>query len=131
MIVSSVNLELCFNTITHIRGKVLGCWDAVVESGVIGIDEIALKKGYQDYVVLVTARLNEGQVKLLAVLPDRKKKTLVKFLRTIPLHLRQTIHTVCTDMWEAYLKALRAKHYRKRRLVEILDQLDGRPIVKR
>ena len=40
------------------------------------------------------------------MLPDRKKKTLGKFLRTIPLHLRQTIHTVCTDMWEAYLKAV-------------------------
>lgn len=36
-----------------------------------------------------------------------------------------------TAEWEAYLKALRAKHYRKRRLEEILDQFDGRPIVKR
>jgi transposase len=73
---------------------------------VLGIDEIALKKGHQDYVVIVTARLNEGQVKLLAVLPDRKKKTLVQFLQTIPLPLRRTIHTVCTDMWEAYLTAV-------------------------
>jgi transposase len=81
-------------------------WADFEHLGVLGIDEIALKKGHQDYVVLVTARLTDGQVKLLAVLPDRKKKTLVKFLRTMPLHLRRTIHTVCTDMWEAYLKAV-------------------------
>jgi len=81
-------------------------WVEFAHLGVLGIDEIALKKGHQDYVVLVTARLNEGQVRLLAVLPDRKKKTLVNFLQTIPLPLRQTIQTVCTDMWEAYLKAV-------------------------
>jgi transposase len=81
-------------------------WSEFEQLGVMGIDEIALKKGHQDYVVIVTVRLNDGQVKLLAVLPDRKKKTLVKFLYTIPLHLRRTIHTVCTDMWEAYLKAV-------------------------
>jgi len=82
-------------------------WSKFEQLGVLGIDEIALKKGHQDYVVMVTARLDEGQVKLLAVLPDRKKKTLVKFLRSIPPHLRRTIHTVCTDMWQAYLKAVK------------------------
>lgn len=82
-------------------------WSAFEQLGVLGIDEIALKKGHQDYVVIVTARLNEGQVKLLAVLPDRKKKTLLKFLRTIPPQLRRTIHTVCTDMWQAYLQAVK------------------------
>jgi transposase len=81
-------------------------WAEFEQLEVLGIDEIALKKGHQDYVMIVTARLHNGQVKLLAVLPDRKKKTLVKFLRTIPLPLRRTIHTVCTDMWEAYLKAV-------------------------
>jgi transposase len=81
-------------------------WAEIAQLEVLGLDEIALKKGHQDYVMIVTARLHDGQVKLLAVLPDRKKKTLVKFLRTIPLPLRRTIHTVCTDMWEAYLKAV-------------------------
>ncbi|MEW6206653.1 MAG: ISL3 family transposase [Pseudomonadota bacterium] len=82
-------------------------WSHFEHLGVLGLDEIALKKGHQDYVVIVTTRLPEGQVKLLAVLPDRKKKTLVKFLRSIPPHLRRTIHTVCTDMWEAYRQAVK------------------------
>lgn len=82
-------------------------WAEFEQLEVLGIDEIALKKGHQDYVVIVTARLSEGQVKLLAVLPDRKKKTLVKFLRQIPPLLRRTIQTVCMDMWRAYLQAVK------------------------
>jgi transposase len=81
-------------------------WSDFERLEVIGIDEIALKKGHDEYVVIITARLNEGQVKLLAVLADRTKKSLVKFLQSIPPQLSQTIHTVCTDMWEAYLKAV-------------------------
>ena len=101
--------ELSYDEVLGIIDRHLGAavkWAEFEQLGVLGIDEIALKKGHQDYVMIVTARLNDGQVKLLAVLPDRKKKTLVKFLRTIPLHLRRTIHTICTDMWEAYLKAV-------------------------
>jgi uncharacterized Zn finger protein len=33
--------------------------------------------------------------------------------------------------WKSYLEDLREQHLRKRRLIEILDGLDGRPIVKR
>lgn len=101
--------EVTYDEILGIIDRHLGTevnWLEFEQLGVMGIDEIALKKGHQDYVVIVTARLNDGQVKLLAVLPDRKKKTLVRFLQTIPFQLRQTIHTVCTDMWEAYLKAV-------------------------
>jgi transposase len=72
---------------------------------VIGLDEIALKKGHSDFVVIVTARLGNGQVKVLAVLPNRKKETVKAFLTRIPTRLQRTIHTVCTDMWKAYLNA--------------------------
>ena len=33
--------------------------------------------------------------------------------------------------WDGYLYDLREKHIRKRRLIEILDSLDGQPIIKR
>lgn len=33
--------------------------------------------------------------------------------------------------WERYLEELREKHFRKRRLMEILDGLDGKPIINR
>jgi transposase len=82
-------------------------WNKLTRLDVVGIDEIALKKGHRNYVVIVSARLRDGQVIVLAVLPNRKKKTLKKFLRRIPTRLRRTIHTVCTDMYQHYLDAVK------------------------
>lgn len=90
----------------HIGVKV--DWSEFERLGVLGIDEIALKKGHRDYVVVITARLSDGQVKVLAILPNRKKNTVVKFLRSMPKTLRQSIHTVCSDMWQAYISAVKA-----------------------
>jgi transposase len=81
-------------------------WGEFESLDVLGIDEIALKKGHRDYVVLITARLDDGCLKILAVLPDRKKKTVKKFLRSIPKRLRETIHSVCLDMWKHYIAAV-------------------------
>lgn len=87
----------------HIDTKVN--WEQFEKLEVLGLDEIALKKGHKHYVVIVTARLNDGQVVVLAVLSDRKKETVKQFLQTIPEALQQTIHTVCTDMYEGYVNA--------------------------
>ena len=80
-------------------------WGTVDRLEVVGLDEIALKKGHSDYVVIVTARLKDSQVKVLAVLPNREKATVKAFLMGIPTRLQRTIHTVCTDMWKAYINA--------------------------
>jgi transposase len=72
---------------------------------VIGIDEIALKKGRGNYVAIITAQHADGHVAVLAVLPDRKKETVRQFLETIPSRLWPTLETVCTDMWEGYANA--------------------------
>jgi len=89
-------------------------WEQYVALGVIGLDEIALKKGHRNFVVIVTARLAEGRVVILAVLPDRQKDTVSEFLRSIPEGLKQTIHTVCCDMYEGFIEAVREelKHVR-------------------
>jgi len=65
-------------------------------------------------VVIVTARLAEGRLVILAVLPDRQKATVFEFLRSIPERLQQTIHTVCCDMYEGFSEAVREelKHVR-------------------
>lgn len=49
-------------------------WSEIDDLGTIGIDEIALKKGRKSYAAIVTARQNNGQSRVLAVLPDRKKR---------------------------------------------------------
>jgi transposase len=82
-------------------------WATFDRLEVVGLDEIALKKGHSDYVVIVTARLKNGQVKVLAVLPNRDKETVKDFLARIPVRLQRTIHTVCTDMWKAYINAVK------------------------
>ena len=82
-------------------------WLELTRLEVLGLDEVALKKGHQDYVVIVTARLSDDQLKVLAVLPDREKETVKAFLKGIPIRLQRTIHTVCTDMWPAYVNAVK------------------------
>ena len=89
-------------------------WGQYPDLGVVGLDEIALKKGHRNFVVIVTARLADGRVVILGVLSDRQKDTVIEFLRSIPEYLRQTIHTVCCDMYEGFSEAVREelKHVR-------------------
>jgi transposase len=82
-------------------------WGRYAVLGVIGLDEIALKKGHGNFVVIVTARLVDGRLVILAVLPNREKDSVVEFLRSIPQRLKQSIHTVCCDMYEGFTEAVR------------------------
>jgi transposase len=82
-------------------------WSVYTKLDVLGLDEIALKKGHRDFVTIVTARLNGERVVVLGVLADREKATVVAFLRSIPQRLRQTIHSVCCDMYEGYSEAVK------------------------
>ena len=81
-------------------------WTAWEWLGVIGIDEIALKRGHRNFVTLVTVPLAGGGVEILAVLADRKKETVAAFLRAIPEPLRHTIECACTDMYEGFVSAI-------------------------
>jgi transposase len=81
-------------------------WSGYTEIGVLGLDEIALRKGHRDFVVIVTAR-KEERISILGVLPDREKDTVIDFLRSIPQRLIKTITTACSDMYEGYTEAIR------------------------
>ncbi len=82
-------------------------WREFTALKVIGMDEIALRKGHRDFVVIVTLRREDGDIALLGVLSNRKKETVVAFLRSIPLALRASIERVCTDMYEGYTNAVK------------------------
>jgi transposase len=45
-------------------------WEEIQQLEILGLDEIALKKGHRDFVVLITTRQADGQLKLLGVLPE-------------------------------------------------------------
>jgi len=81
-------------------------WAALPAFSVLGLDEIALKKGHRDYVVVVTAQGPDGSLHLLGILPDRTKATVRGWLASIPSAVRRGIRTVCLDMWEAYVNAV-------------------------
>ena len=94
-------------------------WETVTVIGQLGIDEIALKKGHKDFVTIVTSRV-QGEIRLLAVLKDRKKATVIKFFQSIPKTLRKTIASVCSDFYEGFINA--AKQVLGKRVRIVIDR---------
>lgn len=81
-------------------------WNEFKKIKMLGLDEIALKKGHKDFVVIVSTRIN-GIIKILAILPDRKKETVKAFIQGIPEHLKKAIKTACCDMYDGYINAVK------------------------
>lgn len=81
-------------------------WDALPPFATLGIDEIALLKGHRDFVAVISAQTEQGELHVLAVLPNRLKATVVDWLKRIPSALQSRILTVCTDMWDGYITAV-------------------------
>jgi len=92
-----------------------------------GLDEIALKKGHKDFVVIVSTRF-EDKVKILAILSDRKKETVKAFLETIPQRLKKTVTTVCSDMYDGYINA--AKEVFGNKIKVVIDRFHRRQELK-
>jgi transposase len=80
-------------------------WTQYTELTTLGLDEIALLKGQSDYVVIVSARDKCDKLSVIAVLPDRRKETVKAFLESIPEHLRKTVNSVCTDMYDGFVQS--------------------------
>jgi len=81
-------------------------WASLKTLGVLGLDEIALKKGHRDFVTIVSAQPPGGALTVLAVLPDRSKETVKSFLASIPERLKATITRACTDMYDGFINAV-------------------------
>jgi transposase len=86
----------------HIAAEVDFSW--IKKLGVLGLDEISLKKGYRDFVTLVTCRVDE-KVNVLGVIKGREKADIIQFLQKIPLYLHKTIQAACCDLYEGYMNA--------------------------
>ncbi len=77
-------------------------WSKINSIEYLGIDEISLKKGHKDFVVIISTKI-QGKAVVLAVLKDRKKKTVKDFLLSIPKDLAGTVVNVCSDMYDGFI----------------------------
>lgn len=83
-------------------------WATFTGLDTLGLDEFAKHKGHRDFIAVVSIRMKDGRLRVVGVLLDRKQATVQAFLESIPAHLRATIRTVCCDMHEGFLQAVRA-----------------------
>ena len=79
-------------------------WSTLARLEIVGVDEIALRKGHRDFVTVVTAR-SAGVTQLLAVLDGREKATVKAFFERIPARLVATIEAVCCDLYDGFINA--------------------------
>jgi len=101
----------------HLKSEVN--WDEYEKIPTLGIDEISSLKGRGKFFLIITT-LIDNKVKILAVLKDRKKQTLVNFLKKIPENLKKTINTACTDMWEGYINAIEEEFNSEKQQVKVV-----------
>ena len=91
-------------------------WSQVERLDTIGIDEITLKKGHQDYVTIVTGRI-EGKLLILVLLKDKAKATVKAFLKSIPKRIRRQVKAVCSDRYEGFINAVKEVFSKKVKIV--------------
>jgi transposase len=82
-------------------------WNGIETLEVIGIDEIALKKGHRDFVVVISAYVND-RLRVIALLPARNKAAVEAFFHSIPKRLRRTVAVVCSDLYQGFIGAAKA-----------------------
>jgi transposase len=81
-------------------------WDNIHNLNTIGIDEIALKKGHDSYITIISTKEKaDSSPIVIAVLANRKKTTIKQFFESIPKDLKQTVKYVCSDMYDGFVNA--------------------------
>lgn len=99
-----------YDTVRGVMAQRIGCtvdWSTFTHLDTLGIDEIALRKGRNNYAAIITSRQQDGRISILTVLDGREKAIVKEFLQSIPEHLRETVDSACTDMWDGYTNAVR------------------------
>ena len=97
-----------------------------METRVLGIDEISLKKRYKQYVLVIS---DIDKKCILAILPDREKKTLEKWIKDLSYRQKKSIRYVSIDMWKPYARAVQKKLPRSIVVVDrfhVMKQLNER-----
>lgn len=84
----------------------------------------AIAEAHPDHAIAIWKKLAEGQI---AQTQPKAYEVAAGFLRG----MRRTLKKLGRDReWQGYIAGLRQVNARKRRLLEVLDGLDGRPIIE-
>ena len=84
----------------------------------------AIAEAYPDRAIAIWKKLAEGQI---AQTQPKAYEVAAGFLRS----MRRTFKKLGRDKeWQSYIAGLRQVNARKRRLLDVLDSLDGRPIIE-
>ena len=105
----SVKLQLTDETVEGIINRHIEIdydWSANHPSA-IGFDEIALRKGHNHYLTVVTDLTHPHSVKIITVLDRRKKEDPSPFLQRIPRERLLDLDSICIDMGASYFSSLK------------------------
>ncbi len=94
-------------------------WSVIQYIGALAMDEIAIKKGYKNYITIISCRV-DGKIIILATLKGRKKATIKAFLKSMPKRLKKTVEAICVDMYIGYINA--AKEVFKDAALIVIDR---------
>jgi len=86
----------------HVSKKVLT--DNDIE--ILGIDEISMKKGHKDFVLVIS---DIGNKRVIEVLCNRLKESLDKYFDDMPQEVKSKIKQVSMDMWSPYYDSVTEK----------------------
>ncbi len=81
---------------------------------IMGLDEIALRKGHSHYLTIVSDLSDNKKVKILGVLDGNSKDDILPFLQSIPKEILLSLEGVTIDMGASYFSALK----------ELIDDID-------
>lgn len=70
---------------------------------ILGIDEIANKKGHKQYLLVISDLWRNC---VIEVLPNRLRETLVDWLYSLPIWVRENICAVSIDLYDNYRQAI-------------------------
>lgn len=104
----SKKLKVSYKTVASVVDREVSKevdWSNYTDLNVIGIDEISDRKGHQDYLVIISTKTKSGELSVIAVLTDRSKAGIKSFLDSTPNHLKKTVKSVCTDMYDGFVYA--------------------------
>jgi transposase len=81
-------------------------WDEIMPTR-IGIDEVALRKGHDHYLTIISDISKKGKSNILAVIDGRKREDVIPILRKIPRHIFLNLESICVDMGASFLSAVK------------------------